>query len=188
MGKVRICIDPGHGGVDPGAVGSDGTLEKTITLAVSKRLVEYLRRGGVTSILTRNTDTDVSPGLSDVAELKARGKISNDFGADYFLSIHVDSFTDPAVSGYKLFYWPGTVKGIPFAGSIARTYGIASGIPLRSISPKNYLVFNYADCPTVLIELGFISNKFDRSLLVQSAFQDKIALGIAFGIFAMEEV
>lgn len=180
-----IVIDPGHGGPDPGCVGPDGTKEKDISLFVSKRVAEYLRRLGHTVVLTRTTDTDLAPGLDDKAEMKARGKVSNDAGCDYLLSIHVDTFQDPEVGGFKLFHWPGSVKGPELCRSIAKYYAVATGLELRSIAPENYLIFSYADCVTVLIELGFMTHKADRARLKEPAFLDKCALAIAYGIDAM---
>lgn len=180
-----VCIDPGHGGPDPGCVGPDGTKEKDITLFVSRRAAEYLQRMGHTVVMTRATDTDVAAGLDDKAEMRARGKVSNDAGCEYLVSIHVDTFQDPEVGGFKLFHWPDSVKGPELCRSIAKYYTIATGLELSSISPANYLIFSYADCVTVLIELGFMTNVRDRALLKEPAFLDKCALAIAYGIDAM---
>jgi len=184
--KMIVCIDPGHGGPDPGCVNIvEGLREKDITLAVSLRLAEYLRRAGVTVVLTRDKDTDLAPGLKDDEELAARGAVSNRAKADYFVSIHVDSFGDPEANGSTVHHWPGSVKGKPLAESISRYLAIASGLASRGTKATGYAVLGYADAPAVLVELGFMSNKPDRWALREPSVQDKCALGIAFGILAM---
>ena len=179
-----VCIDPGHGGPDPGAVGPDGTLEKHITLTVSKRLAEYLLRAGVDVVMTRQTDTDLAPGLDDAKELAARAKIANDAKADYFVSIHANAAGDEAANGFEVFHWPNSAKGIPLAQSIAKHFGIASGLPLRRVAPATFAVLGYVVGPAVLVELGFVTNKADRALLKEPAWLDKCALGVAYGILA----
>ena len=181
-----VCIDPGHGGPDPGCVNIvEGLREKDIALAVSLRLAEYLRRGGAKVVLTRTTDTDLAPGLKDDEELMARGGVSNVNRADYFVSVHIDSFSDAEANGSTVHHWPGSVKGKPLAESISRNLAIASGLASRGIKATNFGVLRYADAPAVLVELGFMSNKPDRWALREPSVQDKVALGIAFGILAM---
>lgn len=79
-----VVVDPGHGGIDSGAVGDNGTLEKTITLAFGKVLADTLnRRGNVRAVLTREDDIFLS--------LKERVRIARQNGADLFISVHADS-------------------------------------------------------------------------------------------------
>src|SRR3569833_1092910 len=90
MTKRIICIDPGHGGYDPGAV-AQGAREKDITLRIGLRLRDLLQRAGFAVIMTRERDN--SPGgYEEVnADLRERCRISNAAGADVFLSIHVNA-------------------------------------------------------------------------------------------------
>lgn len=85
-----ICIDPGHGGIQPGAA-YGGRLEKDATLSISMRLRDKLEASGYRVILTRETDIEVS--------LKRRCEISNGAGADAFVSIHLNASTNPAAHG-----------------------------------------------------------------------------------------
>ncbi|MDF2930533.1 MAG: N-acetylmuramoyl-L-alanine amidase [Anaerospora sp.] len=87
-GKV-ICIDPGHGGNDSGAIGPTGTAEKDNNLAIALLLCDKLEKNGATVILTRDTDIEVKVSdASTEAEFGARVDIANDHGADIFISIH----------------------------------------------------------------------------------------------------
>ena len=94
---TTVCIDPGHGGKDPGCVSKDGkTYEKTLTLDISKRFAEKIRAGysGVKVVLTRDSDKTLSVG--------ARPAIANKVEADLFISIHINSVPKTTPSGYSV--------------------------------------------------------------------------------------
>jgi N-acetylmuramoyl-L-alanine amidase len=87
--RPLVVIDPGHGGFDPGAMGGNGEVEKTITLEFATTLAAELeRRGHVRVALTRSTDTFVS--------LPDRVRFARDQNAALFVSIHADTLTGPA--------------------------------------------------------------------------------------------
>ncbi len=93
---LRIVIDPGHGGKDPGAVGQEGLTEKTIALDVSFRLAKLLRqRPGWEVYLTRDHDVFIS--------LKARRAFAKRHRADIFLSVHVNAHTEPTAQGIEMY-------------------------------------------------------------------------------------
>ena len=180
-----VCIDPGHGGPDPGAVSPSGIQEKEITLTVAKRVAEYLQRAGVKVVLTRDKDMELVAGNDDAAELRARAKVANDAKADFFLSIHCNAASTPDAEGFELYHYPGSTKGAMLATKIADAYAMASGLKRRKVASANFQVLRDTAMPAALIELGFLTNKTDCVLLKEPAFQDKIALGIAFGILEM---
>lgn len=89
---VVVVIDAGHGGDDPGAIGSSGIYEKNITLKVAKRLAKEINaQPGMRAELTRDDDTFIP--------LKRRYQIARDFGADLFISLHADAFRDKSARG-----------------------------------------------------------------------------------------
>src|SRR5688572_1323321 len=102
VAQTRIVIDPGHGGTDPGGVGT-GMQEKTVVLDVSKRFKMLLDAdtadtaggGKWTSLMTRNTDVFVS--------LAGRSAYSNNQDADRFMSIHSNAFGDASANGTETF-------------------------------------------------------------------------------------
>jgi len=99
-----ICIDPGHGGSDSGALGAFSK-EKDITLAISMRLKKLLEQAGAKVIMTRTTDVDVyAPNDGAVEELQARCDVANAAGADAFVCIHIDSYSTPDVGGVTAYY------------------------------------------------------------------------------------
>ncbi|HHX27910.1 MAG TPA: hypothetical protein GX716_02750 [Firmicutes bacterium] len=183
--KMIVCIDPGHGGPDPGAVSADGIQEKKVNLSVAKRVAEYLRRADVQVVLTRDTDKELVLGNDDAAELRARAQVANNAKADFFLSIHCNAASTSDAEGFEVYHYPGSTKGAMLATKIADAYAIASGLKRRKVATANFQVLRDTAMPAVLIELGFLTNKADCALLKEPAFLDKIALGIAFGILNM---
>lgn len=95
--SMRIVIDPGHGGKDTGAIGPNGVEEKTVTLAIAKKLAKELEKEmGATVYLTRTRDVDLP--------LEKRNKFANDKKADLFISIHANANRNKNVSGIETYY------------------------------------------------------------------------------------
>jgi N-acetylmuramoyl-L-alanine amidase len=170
---MKICIDPGHGGKDPGAVGPAGLHEADVALAIGLKLSDNLNAMGVDTLMTRSTDVFI--------ELGTRCKIANDWKADYFVSVHLNS-NGRSVAGIETLYK--TDKGKALAAPIQEAMVAATGDTDRGLKLRNDLyVLNGTNMPAALAEVGFISNpafetKFRtdeyRQLLV-----DAIAAGLA---------
>ncbi|MBW7476957.1 N-acetylmuramoyl-L-alanine amidase [Paenibacillus oenotherae] len=172
-GKV-IVIDPGHGGSDPGKIGTrHNTLEKELNLSTSFYLAEELRGRGAHVVMTRTKD-EQKPALSD------RVKTSRSAGADAFVSIHYNS-SEKNTSGILTFYYSETKDE-----SLARAVEgrLAQGIGLRSngISYGDLHVLRENETPSTLVELGFLSNAKDEAIVRESGYQKKAAAAIANGL------
>ncbi len=96
FGIRRIVIDPGHGGVAPGAIGRSGNTEKDLTLDISRRLAENLRSSGYEVLLTRNGDESVP--------LENRPEFATRQHADLFVSVHINSSNNGSLSGFETYY------------------------------------------------------------------------------------
>ncbi len=178
-----IVLDPGHGGSDPGAVGANKTMEKTITLAVAQRLKPLLEKAGAKVFLTRNDDRDVfGPNASAVDELSARTTVANNNKADIFVSIHINSFTNPIAGGIATYYYQKTPYDALLANSIQGAIAPASGLQNRGINAANFYVIKRSVMPAVLTELGFISNPDEEKLMNTADFQQKMAQSIYLGL------
>jgi len=179
--NMLICIDPGHGGPDPGAVGKDGTRESDIALDISMHLEKHLKAMGHKVVMTRRSDVDVYPGLDDTKELQARCDVANKAGANLFVSVHCDSFSDAAVSGPRIFYYPGSKSGQATAIRVAELIRVVTGKVSTYADASKYVLKNTA-MPAILIECGFMTNPVDLALLCEPSYRDKLALSIAYGI------
>jgi N-acetylmuramoyl-L-alanine amidase len=183
---MKFCIDPGHGGYDPGAVGPTGLKEKDVTLAVSKLLVQRLRAAGQGVILTREGDAGDS-------DLWKRCQIANDYGTDVFISIHANAAANPAGKGMEIYTTKGQTDADPIAESIADSMIAAfPGMVFRADlsdgdkdKEANFYVLVNTTAPAVLVELAFISNPTEESLLRSPDYQDKAADAIFQGLAKM---
>lgn len=171
---MKVFLDASHGGKDPGAIGN-GLEEKDITLAITLKIGEILKRHKVDVVYSRTTDTFL--------ELHERTDKANKSNADIFVSIHVNSAGNKAARGVETFSYPGSNKGTALAkciqDSLARS-GIFSDD--RGIKTANFAVLRRSKMPAALPELGFISNSQDAQILKTK--QNEIAEVVARGILS----
>ena len=181
-----VAIDPGHGGNDAGAIGPSGVTEKSVTLRVALELADMLEAEGAKVIMTRRTDKTVSSkgaAASAVEELQARCDIANKSGADIFISIHADSFTNSSAKGTTGYYYEsGGQKSQRLADYVRRALCEQIRTPSRGTQPCNFYVVKHTDMPATLIELAFISNKEEEKLMSSREGVVKMAQGILDGI------
>ena len=185
---MRIMIDPGHAGrnVDPGAVNqSTGLQEADVALFVSKLVETQLLAAGHEVKLTR---TDWEQAETD--DLNVRTSLSNDWGADLFVSIHCNSAVSPNAAGYEVWTSPGDTEGDALATCIYAQIAIefpdrtgradySDGDPDKE---SRFYVLVHTNAPACLLEMAFISNDEEAALLSDAAWQDRYARAIVRGI------
>ncbi len=161
---AKIFIDPGHGKHDPGAVGKRSN-EKDNVLKVGLRLKTLLESAGHTVKMSRSTDVFVT--LSD------RAKMANNWGAEYFVSLHNNSATAVSATGFETFIFDGAVSAATSKLQTAIHNAIASkiGIRDRGMKRQNLAVLRESAMPAVLIEYAFISNAGDENILINKVMQ-----------------
>lgn len=197
-GRVRVVLDPGHGGQDQGATNDEGLVEKRLTLEICRGIRDYLAGEEVDVILTRDADFDLD--LTERAEFTARR------GADLFVSVHFNSSANPQASGIETYVLPvaghrstsdngdpppdpAVYPGNTFDGSnmllaqaihrrMIRTLRAAD----RGIRKARFVVLRQAPCPAVLVECGFLSNGPEAKHIRSSYYRDAIAVSISAGV------
>lgn len=175
--KIKILIDPGHGGNDVGSKGVNGTLEKNISLEIAKKVAGNLSQyEDLVVVLTRTEDT--------YASLDERTKIANEQGVDMVVSIHLNSESGGrSASGTETYYQANNIEGSEqLAKSIQDTICLYLNARNRGIYPSNLEILRETEMPTVLVEAGFITNKEEEKKLNSEAYQNQMAEGIAQGI------
>ena len=191
-----IVIDPGHGGVDPGAVGRNKTLEKDITLEVAKRLALVISQSGAAVILTRDGDNDLSdPDVKGLLakkrqDLKRRVDIANERGAEVYLSIHVNSYPSANLTGAQTFYQSGQEGGRVLAEAIQDELRRVLKNTTRVAKGMDFYTNRVTRMPSATVEIGFMSNPEEEKLLSDSNYQNKVVWGIYVGViryFAQEQ-
>ena len=197
-----ICVDPGHEVTDlreqesinpfssetkeafvGGTTGQNQT-EEQLNLSVGLKLQALLEEQGAAVVMTRTTHE------SDMTSYK-RAKLANEEQADLCIRIHADGSTDPSVHGMSMLVPYGEqlasqeiVQPSRLAGEYVLAAAIsATGAKNNGIVQRSDLTgFNFAEVPTILIEMGFMSNPDEDALMETDAYQQKLAQGICDGI------
>lgn len=181
-----ILIDPGHGGPDPGAIGSKGTKEKDNSLAVALALNDILKQAGAKTILSRDSDISPAPDYTEANDLDARVNIANATEPDLFISIHNNSFTNPEVQGTETFYSEDNPQAAA-SKHLAQCIQAASidilNTSNRGVKEARFYVIRYTTMPAILLEVGFISNPQEEARLQNPIFQQNVAAAIFRGIY-----
>jgi N-acetylmuramoyl-L-alanine amidase len=176
----RICLDPGHGGEDPGAVYS-GLKEKDITLKIVKAAVQYLEED-FELILTRENDSTIP--------LFKRVLKANTHDADIFISIHCNADLDsdlpgdPEAKGEEIWVFKGAEQSKKLAQSLADWVDLVfPKEPFRGIKETEKLyVLKHTQMPACLIEVGFIDKSTSEETFTDQDCIDRIGYFIAEGI------
>lgn len=170
-GKV-ICIDPGHGGTDVGAIGHIGgkeVYEKNITLSIALPLRDMLKSAGAKVVMTRETDKDVYDPWADAdPELQARCDVANEAHANAFVSIHIDSFSNSSVDGTTAYYNAKSSKDLLLAQMMHQATMNSLSIPDRGVKSNDFYVNVHTAMPSVLMEMGFITNDHRVKMLTST--------------------
>lgn len=185
-----ICIDPGHGGSDPGCRGRSYT-EKNIALKISLRLRDRLRALGYRVVMTRSSDVALS--------LDQRSVIAQKNKSDLFISIHCNAVSNKTIRGVETFSltpvggasshdskprysrYNGNSydkNGFRLAYAVQNRIVRSTGNEDRGVKHARFVVLRNTPCPSVLVETGFLSNSYDEQNLGSAVYQDKLVKSI----------
>ncbi len=177
-----IFIDPGHGGVDPGACGEIYT-EKEIVLKVALLLGDRLARSGAQVVYTRTGDYDLE--TPEVSDVQARINIMKQSKASVAISIHCNDFTDPWERGAQVFYNASKHPDSKRLAQLIQDEFAKHTDTEREISSQlDHFILNHAEMPAVTVELGFLSNPDEEKLLGSDRYQQKLVTCIYNAILA----
>ncbi|MED4228224.1 N-acetylmuramoyl-L-alanine amidase [Neobacillus cucumis] len=172
---MKLYLDPGHGGTDPGAQGN-GLNEKDVTLDIALKLRTILLNQYENIDIKMSRTSDITKGLTE------RTNEANSWGADYYLAIHINAGRG---TGYEDYIY----SGLSDTSTSAKYQDIihAEVLKLNSLTDRgqkkaNFHVLRESHMPALLSENGFIDNAHDAALMKQSSWQQNVAQGHANGI------
>lgn len=180
-----IVLDAGHGGFDPGA--EDGEVkEKDINIQIVRKLEKILKKNKIKVILTRDEDSGIIPEsrmtlAEQDANLKARRAFALKEEASIFVSVHVNSSPNKKASGASVYYQKENDYYQLLAESI-QTELNKLYTKKWSIQEANFVVINNTEMPSILVEIGFITNQHDKEFILSKEGQEKIANAIYLGL------
>lgn len=189
VGEARVCVvlDAGHGGDDPGKIGINGSREKDINLAITKKVKAYLEANDIKVVLTREGDEglyDAGTENKKVQDMKRRIEIMEDARPVAVVSIHQNSYPEEYVNGAQVFYHKDSKEGEKLAALLQEQMR-------EKLNPENkrqikandsYYLLKKTQIPTVIVECGFLSNSREAALLAEEEYQIKVAWAIHMGI------
>lgn len=171
---MKICVDPGHGGSDPGAVGRVPyeLMEKDANLSIALILEQALIDKGHSVYMTRRIDRTLS--------LPARSNYANRKNVELFASVHCNSAANTTAEGIETWIYPSSQTGRSYAqnvqSSLVETFPDHKD---RGVKEANFHVLRETNMPAILVECEFISNADQLVFLSNGENQQKIAEAIA---------
>ena len=188
--KPVIVLDAGHGGMDSGAVGSAGTLEKDINLSIVLALRDMFEMSGFEVVLTRDQDISIySDGVEGIrnqklSDMDNRLKIIQSYPDSIFLCVHQNNFTDPRYFGAQMFYNNNHPNNRTLAQIMQNSFVRLQPDNDREIklSGEELFLLNTNKNPSRMIECGFLSNPEEEASLSTWEYQQKVAFTIYSGV------
>ena len=185
-GGPVLVIDPGHGGMDGGAVSADGTAEAQINLAIGLRMEELAKLLGVETDMTRREDVDLHDESAGTirqkksSDLKNRAARANSVPGGILISLHQNSLPQvPSVHGAQVFYSE-TEGSRELAESVQAALNQTVNDRAKEVKAAGGGVYllKKAEIPAILVECGFLSNSEETALLNTQAHQNRLAVTI----------
>ena len=182
-----ICIDSGHGGNDPGKIGTAGTKEKEVNLAIALKLKKSLEKQNIRVVMTRMDDrnlADANATNEKTSDMKNRVAKMDSEQPDAVISIHQNSYIDSSARGAQVFYYSESKAGKELAEILQKNL-IENADPENHRMAKantSYYILKNTSAPTVIVECGFLSNSEEESLLISAEYQDKLVDALQKGI------
>ena len=182
---VTFVLDAGHGGVDNGVVSKSGIRESDLNLEYTLLLKDKLSNIGFKVILTRqNKDglyTNLESGFKR-EDMRKRREIIASSGADIVISIHMNKFSDTSRKGAQVFYQKGDQISQPLASCIQKTLNAFLDSTHSHLSGDYYILQCLPNCPSVIVECGFLSNPDEAQLLASCEYKKQLVDYIFQGI------
>ena len=181
--RSTLVLDAGHGGIDGGAISDSGLKESDINLQIALKTEALVRFLGIDTVMTRETDTDNSDNkaYSEHDSLVQRAKLANSTENAVLISIHQNKFPSAVVSGAEVMYSDNDdskALGLITQDNLV-TLLDSSNRRVARPAPKELLLTSSVECPTILVECGFMSNPQEVQKLASNDYQLKLAAILA---------
>ena len=176
---IRLVLDPGHGGVDGGAIAYNGVKESDLNLSIALKMRDLAAFYGLSAVMTRQDDsprTDAAS-YSEHEDLVFRADLANSLSPCVLFSIHQNTFPTSQPSGVQTLYGPDAESRR--LGELTHRNLIEGIQPdnrrVAAPAPKELFLTSHANCPVVLVECGFLSNLSDLQRLCDNRYQSSLA-------------
>lgn len=182
MVRPVLVIDPGHGGIDGGAIAFNGVKESELNLAIGLKMQDLAAFYGLAAVMTRQNDssgTDAA-NYSEREDLVRRADIANALASCVLFSIHQNTFPTSQPSGAQVLYGPDAESRR--LGELTQRNLVEGLQPenrrVAAPAPRELYLTAHVHCPVVLVECGFLSNLSDLQLLSDNRYQSSLAAAL----------
>ena len=182
--NMKIALDFGHGGKDPGAVDEKGddTIYPDKFYTEESKLVRHIGLK-LSAKLDENHEIYLVRPNEDYVNLEDRTELANADEVDIFISLHANASANRKANGIETLHYPGSEEGIRLASKVQRRVIERSKATNRGIKPREDLfVLKGTNMPSILFEIGFITNNQEEQKLHNKAYQKQIIEGIYEGV------
>ena len=183
--EYTVVIDAGHGGEDGGAVGRSGIPEKDINLSVSYKLYDMLTLFGVNAVMTREDDRllygEGQENRKKFYDVRNRVNIVNNSTNPILISVHQNKFPLEKYFGLQVYYSQNNDGSRALANILqnkAKEHLIKGNNRNIKGAGRNIYLLHNLECPAILVECGFLSNREEEALLISSEYQRKISFTV----------
>ena len=185
---LTVVLDAGHGGIDVGAVGANGTIESNLNLKYCQMLKGVLEDFGVNVVMTRSTKdglySEFKSGFKR-EDMKKRKEIIVATNPDAVISIHMNKYSASSSHGAQVFYDDEKGTGKVLAEMLQEIFKKQLGFARDEAQAGDLYMLKCIDKPSILVECGFLSNPEEEKLLTTIEYQKKICLCIASALLAV---
>ncbi|QKS69819.1 N-acetylmuramoyl-L-alanine amidase CwlD [Paenalkalicoccus suaedae] len=188
LSGMVIVLDPGHGGVDGGAVSKSGLVESEVTLNISLLLRDFLQEAGAVVLMTREANNDLATDAGSIRgrkteDLTKRAAFIKAADADLLVSVHANAIAEAQWRGAQTFYHLQVEESEVLAKSIQASLVYQLENTAREAKPIHHVyVLKHSAIPSALVEVGFLSNPEEAAELGTADYQQKVAASIYEGI------
>lgn len=180
--KKLILVDPGHGGIDGGAVAKDGTLEKDINLIIAKKVRDLLVKEGYKVLMSREEDKSLCTEGGTIRKKKLedldnRQKLIKSSKCDMFISIHLNAFPQRQYYGAQVWYASNKkseVFGTMMQNNLREDLDVNNKRKAKDAKDSFIIMRNPPNIPAIIIECGFLSNEMEAQKLKSDSYQQQL--------------
>ena len=187
QGAYTLVIDPGHGGIDGGAIAADGTKESAINLAIAQKMAALAGLYGQKYVLTRDSEESkvTLKEYSEHDDLVRRAELANSVPGAVLISVHQNNYPTSQPTGAQVMY--AAADGSKELGEKAQDYLVGFADPqnrrVATPAPDKLLLTRSVRCPAILAECGFMSNPGEAARLSTNEYQLKLACALTAAYF-----
>ncbi len=186
--SLTVVLDAGHGGIDVGAVGKNGTLESDLNLLYCQTLKQMMQEYGINVVMTREDENGLYSEYKNgfkMEDMRKRREIIQQTDPDLVISIHMNKFSVSSSRGAQVFYDDEYQSGKELAEVLQKMFIDNLSYARKETKCADLYILKCVSKPSILVECGYLSNEQEEKLLVQKDYMKNICYCILASVLAV---